>query len=460
MPISSLLKRIRKRAKHSQRTTHALLASVANVASQGANLATGLISVPLALSYLSPTDFTIWMTILGVTAALHFTDLGTTLGMQDQITRLMANQRRSDAAAIFLRTLAFVSTVVVSITLISLVAAQVLSHHNPSQAHAYSASTSTILVVLASVASMAIGVIGGVFQRALIGLQRSYVPAVSQAITKGCGLAGLIIATNNRLGLEYLILATLGVANILNLVILSIYTYTKTRWLLKPENKNPPPPLRPLISTGIAGLGASAASYLFNTAPLPVLTMLEGASYAAAFAILAKLTSIPILLFSQIIAPFWPAITDARALADWRWLQRTMKVVISICIAVACFFSLTIYAAANTLVASWTKNAAPTVENALLAPAVLLMFSIILSIGLTSILNGLSDFKYQSKVALTCSISALCLCPTAQLLFDTITHSSLTIWIFFIASMLANAMYAARIQHLWGRLTAGSEVDQ
>lgn len=77
------------RAAGQERYRRAALTSIMNLISQVVQVATGLISVPLALGYVGVERFGIWMALLTGLMFITFADFGVGLGAQDRISKLV-----------------------------------------------------------------------------------------------------------------------------------------------------------------------------------------------------------------------------------------------------------------------------------------------------------------------------------------------------------------------------------
>ena len=60
------------------------------------NILTGLITVPLTLSYLGVDKFGVWMTITGFVAFLSFTDFGLGVGLQNALSKCDGQENKKD----------------------------------------------------------------------------------------------------------------------------------------------------------------------------------------------------------------------------------------------------------------------------------------------------------------------------------------------------------------------------
>lgn len=387
-----------------ERYRKAALTSLMNVASQAIQMATGLISVPLALNYVGVERFGIWMTLSTALAFITFSDFGVGIGTQDRMSKLAAVGLHGEArgtftssmlfaivlAALLLATSWFVVPRIGLATLFSL----------KSEAAIRDIVPTTLMVVLV----FALGLVAGIVQRAFSALQDGFFIALIQAVSRVLSLALLFVVVSAGMGLPALVFVVGGLSSAAIVAVgipVLLYRYP---WL-RPErtslaNMFDRQSLHEVLKVGLLGLGASVAIYLVNNSALVLMSAKHGAASSADYAVLLKLVGIPLMVLTYALLPLWPAIAEANAKRDFAWIGHAYDRYKRITLVVAAVSAAGIVIFGRQAISAWTRNAdvVPSTE-------LLLATSGFMVLGfwnaLTSVfLNGLSMYRSQATVGL------------------------------------------------------------
>ena len=196
-----------------ERYRRAASTAAMNVVAQIVQLATGLISVPLALEYVGPERFGIWMTLSTALAFISFSDFGVGIGMQDRISRHAGKGDYGGARNAFYSAFALVGIIVIAIILIGCLAlprselASLFSLQSvEGQADIGPTAVATTIVI-------AIGLLGGLVQRAFNAVQEGFWVALLQVAARFVSLALLFVVVRFQLGLPALVFVVGGLAS-------------------------------------------------------------------------------------------------------------------------------------------------------------------------------------------------------------------------------------------------------
>jgi len=225
-----------------------------------------------------------------------------------------------------------------------------------------------------AVAGLATGLTmgGGLFDAALLGLQRSYVTNVlsfasSLAAVIASAIAAVVVPT-----VAAMVLATLG--PVVFARAMSGLALRRLESSLRGGLRDVSLRLAPAIAgRGLAFAGISFASFLSLDAGLLVVAAQLGSTRVAEVALVVR--GLPLLLsvVGMIIVPLWPAITEAAASGDVHWIARAGGRATLFVMGYATAGALVIVVGGDRIVSLWTGGRISIPFEILLATGVVLI---------------------------------------------------------------------------------------
>jgi len=394
-----------------ERYRRAASTAVMNMVAQVVQLATGLISVPLALGYVGPERFGIWMTLSTALAFITFSDFGIGIGMQDRMSRYVGRGDYKGARNAFYSAFALVGTIVVIVMAIGCMALPRFELASLFSLQSVEGQSDIVPTAIAATAVIALGLLGGLVQRAFNAVQEGFWVAALQVAARFISLALLFVVVHFQLGLPALVVAVGGLAScVLLLAGIPLLLY-RHKWLKLSRQaifeSIDLDSAKDLLSVGAMGLGASVAIYLVNNSIPFLISSKYGAESVADFAVLLKLIAIPGMLLTYVLSPLWPAIAEANQKGDLRWIQSAYRKCANGCIAIATGSSAVILLFAPLIITHWTG-----MEKLIPSTQLVIASTVFMVLGfwnsVTSIiLNGLSRFKGQASYGLVLAAGAV-----------------------------------------------------
>lgn len=299
------------------------------------SIAISFILIPLALNYLNPVKYGIWLTITSVIGWTAFFDLGLGNGLRNKLAEALAKDNKILARTYISTSYAIMSIIIAIVYSIFVIVfpyinwTQVLN--TPPEMNV---EINKLIFIVFSF--FCLQFIIKLISMILNADQRS---AVSGGINTFASLLSLIIVfvlTKTTNGSLLWLSIGVSAANLVSPLIATI-------WFFKTDYKHLIPSLKYVklsSAKDLMGLGFMffimqfAALILFSTDSY-IIDQLYGPEEVTPYNIAFKYFSIVTMGFTIITTPFWTAYTDAYHKQDFTWIKRTTKKLISLWMVLA-----------------------------------------------------------------------------------------------------------------------------
>ena len=317
------------------------ITGITSAFSKGLAIATGLISVPLTVSYLGQDRYGIWLTINSLLNWLAVSNLG--LGGNALINGLSEASGKEDwerakelvATAFWSLSGIAILLLLVYLVVFPFVSWQVVFNASdtlPASELHWAISLSFICFVLL----FPINITDAVYAS----FQKGYIGNAWGIVGNLASLVALIIVTRIKGGLPLLVVALFGVRIIIslaNLWYLFSYQYPQLRPAPKAVTRRS---LSQLSALGIRYLVAQLAGIgMFQSQPM-IISHILGPAQVGVFNIAQRLLTLPLNIIQMFAFPLTSAYGEANARRDRHWMRHTLK--ISTIAAIVGAFCLTV----------------------------------------------------------------------------------------------------------------------
>lgn len=303
-----------------ERYRRAALGSLTSLIARALGMVTGLVSVPLTLTYLGRDRYGLWNAISALLTWAALMDFGLGRGLVNHLSDAHGRNDTEAAARV-------VSTGLMALLVIAVLSAlafapalalvpwtRVLNVTDP----ALQGETRGAVAAVAAVflASFPLSVVGGVYAA----YQRSYVANLFSAGGSLASLAALVLVTRLHGGLTWLILSVGGVGVAMNLVTLG-YIARDMPWLRPRFAHVHRGTLRSLAGVSLPMLLFQLGSLLINELQIFAVAHRMGLGGVADYNIYLKVFTAPLLLVVLVDGPLAPAFREAVARGDLAWVR-------------------------------------------------------------------------------------------------------------------------------------------
>lgn len=381
-----------------ERNRRAAWSTLAALGARVVAMAVSLITIPLALGYLGPEQYGLWITISAVTAMLAFADFGLGNGLMNFIADAhgrddrAAAQRAVSSAVLMLVGIAAIGVAAFGLAFSSISWAD-LANVSSETARADAGPTVAVFV-LCFAASLPLSIV----QRLQYGYQQGFEVSLWAALGSVLGLVGVIIAIQAGARLPWLVLALAGgplVATALNAVVVFTHRHPDLRPRLGLATRRV---AARLIQVGLLFFVLQVAVAVAFQSDVVVAARILGPEAAAEYSVVLRLFFVVPTVLSMALLPLWPAYGEAISRGDLPWLRRTLVRATAISAAVTALSSSLLLVFGDAVLRLWLG---PVFD-----PPFMLMLGMaiwaVVSIAFTSIamlLNGATVIRFQAIAA-------------------------------------------------------------
>lgn len=374
-----------------------------------------LAMVPIALGYLGSELYGIWMSIAALVAFLQFTDLGVANALIGLVGQAPPSQKASVANHLLFRGLVIIGALSFAVGLLGLLAISVLPWVEWLNI-APSARPQAYLAAQAAIVMFCLGLVLSLVQQVRLGLLEGHVSACYQIVGQLLNLAFLYLGTQLGASLPELI-----VSAVVGLQLMQFLNLLALLKKLKTQDQTADPLVHALSLKDI--LGESAPFLIIQVmgliavqADILIVSHYLGSDAVATYSVTQKLFGMPELMIWVFLISLWPAYANARAEADWRWVQSTFNKSLRHLFLLNVPISVVLLLAGKDLIGVWTREAISP-DGALLAGMAAMVVVTTWSANLLALMNGLGMAKLQASTVVVFGFMNLAISVYFTILF-------------------------------------------
>ncbi|NND75969.1 MAG: hypothetical protein HKN44_13280 [Ilumatobacter sp.] len=297
------------------------MTAASSLGTRSISLAVGLFTLPLALRYLGPDQYGLWVTIISFTSLLVFADLGLSQGLVNGVSEADGRGDRETAsqlvASAFALLVALAAVLGASFALVH----PMISWGSVFNVTSVEASGAADRAVAVLVVVTLIGLPLGVAERVRFAFQEGYIADAWLAVGNLVSLAGLVLAVFVEASLAWLVLA-ISIGPVLAAALNGMSVLRGRRWLAPAVSKV-------TLSAGRRMLGLGLLFFVIQTSAAVaffsdnlVIARILGVEAVTHYAVPMKLFAFIPAVIGFGLYPLWPAYREALARGDWAWFTR------------------------------------------------------------------------------------------------------------------------------------------
>ena len=286
--------------------------------------------VPLTLSYLTQTNYGIWLTINSMIRWFNLFDLGISHGYRNQLSIALANDDLLMAKKLTSTAYGIIGAVCLALIGVSLLIVPMINWNwilNTDSISGYQLVSIVQVVLVCFSITLVLKILTSIFLAKQMPFYAKLYETIAKIATFG-GILALVYWTREDL---FLYVGLASVIPLLTLLAFNLLFYKHAYRSLKPSVKT----FDKELIHDIMGLGLRfffiqlGATMLFLTDNL-IITNLFSAAEVTPYEISKKYFSLVLIVFAIIIQPYWSAITEAYNRNDLDWIRKSIKSLLKI----------------------------------------------------------------------------------------------------------------------------------
>lgn len=305
---------------------------------KGANIAIGLVLVPLTIDYLNPTKYGIWITLSSIIGWFGFFDIGLGHGLRNKFAEALAKGEHELARIYVSTTYAILSIIIGSILILFFLINPFIDWNtilNVDKAILIGDELSVIALVVFTF--FCLRFIFKLLASVLTADQRPAIASLFDLLGKAIALILIIILVKTTEGsLLYLSIA-LSSAPVVVLLISSFWFFNKKYKLYKPALKYVEFSKAPvLFNLGIKFFVIQIAVVLLYQTNNIIISHLFGPEQVTPYNVAFTYFSVLMMGSTIILKPFWSAFTEAWVHNELDWIKTIMQKLYYLWILLCC----------------------------------------------------------------------------------------------------------------------------
>lgn len=298
---------------------------IGSIAIKGVSILTSLLLVPLTLDYINKELYGIWLTLSSTILWLNFFDVGFTLGLKNKLAEALAikdfeNGKYLVSTTYYMMVVIFLPLCLLLVLAIPFINWSTILNVSP----VYNDDIVKVLYILSffTFFQMFFNVLGTVVSA------YQKVAMTSLFLMLGQVLSLLFIFILTKVAPPSLINLSVAIA-ISPVIVLCIFSY----YLYRNELKDVSPSYKYINRNKIKELFGMGVKFfiiqiqiivLYQTTNI-IISNVAGPESVSEYNIAYKYLGIATMLYNIILAPLWPAFTNAYALRDYQWMRNIYK---------------------------------------------------------------------------------------------------------------------------------------
>lgn len=336
-----------------ERYKRAALTTVSAIGARGITIATTIVTTPLALQYLGPERYGMWMTISSVVVLLGLSDLGIGNGVMNEVAHASAiGDHRRESQAVW-SGFALLALVAGFLGLAFLVAGPAIRWDQFFGVESPKAMAEAGPATAVFIGSFLIALPLSLGNQVRIAHQQGYVLQTIAVVTSVIGAVLMILAIVARQGLPILVLAVAGPPVVGSLANAIAVSFLGRPWLRPSRSAVDLRVAVHLLRKGALFFVLQIAIAVGFASDSIVAARVIGPVAVAEYSVTQRLFNVPLLLIYATLGPLWPAYRDAISRGDLGWARQALRRSVRLGLAISVPSAIVLAVAALPIIRLW-----------------------------------------------------------------------------------------------------------
>lgn len=296
-----------------------------SIIARGISIAISLVLVPMTLGYVTPEIYGIWLTLSSIMHWLTFFDIGFTQGLKNKLAEALAFEDYERGKSLVSTTYMMMFFIFVPLGLLLCVCVPLLNWTDILNVDAsYHREITKTLYIL--IWAFCLQMIANVLSAVVMAHQKVALSSAFLVIGNCLSLVALYILTLYFDSSLYLLAGSISFLPIVVLVIAGSFLYRGAFKKVRPSFKSCDKRyVRELFRLGYRFFFIQIQYIVLFQATNFIISNISGPEDVTTYNIAYKYLNVAVMVFSIILAPLWPAFTDAYVKKDYSWMKGIYK---------------------------------------------------------------------------------------------------------------------------------------
>lgn len=390
-----IIKLIKNKLKNqNERSLKALKNIILSFTYKGGNMIINLILVPLTISFISPEEYGIWLTLSSIIAWFGISDIGFGNGLRNKFAEAVAVDNK-DLARSYVSTTYFAVGVFMIILWVLFFFFNFFADWskilNTTPTLKNELQASVLIIITFFVLQFIFKLVGTV----LIANQEPGKSAGFDFFANVLILISILFLIKLNIKGDLVILALIsGIFQLIIFILASIWFYTHTlkdyRPSIKYFKKNY---IKDLLGLGLKFFVIQVSMIFVFQSMNIIITQVLNPNAVTVYNIAYKYYTIPLTISLIVMSPLWSAFTDAYVKGDYKWMKTMVRNMSAINILLI-FILILMYFISDFIINIWIGNKVQIPKEVSLSMMITTVFQLISS-ALMVLINGIGKVKFQ-----------------------------------------------------------------
>jgi O-antigen/teichoic acid export membrane protein len=381
-----------------ERNRRAVITGGVGTIARAVQVGSSLITVPLALKYLGNERFGLWMTISSLLAMAAFADFGVGNGVLNTVAKASGKDDRESIRKAISSGFAVLSSIAILLITAFFLIYRYINWGNFFRVVTPQARLEAGPALAVFVICFALNISMDVVQRVQLGLQQGYRYSLWQLCGSIAGLIGVLAGIHFYVTLPILVMAIAG-APILATTLNALHFFLVAEPGLRPSFR--------LVSRDVILEIARLGSFFFviqvvvavsYSADNFIIARSLGALHVPEYSIPQRMFALITMMSSMLVAPLWPAYSEAFSRGHLGWIRRTLKRSLFLVFGLSSIAAAFLIIAGRSLIYWWVGS---RIHPSILLLTGLALWTVVACCGdcLATFMNGVELMRFQVIVA-------------------------------------------------------------
>lgn len=281
--------------------------------------------VPIAIGFVSPLRYGVWLTVLSFVNWFNLFDLGLGNGLKNRLGEALAQNRMDDAKELVSTAYVVIAIISILLILLSMAIFPLISwdrvFNAPKEITQELNSLMRVVFVLFSV-RFTLQLINPI----LAAFQKTALTQLNNFIGTTLSLVTIFILTKTINGSLFILGLTYMIFPVLVYAAVSIFWFSRTFSNIRPSLfKFRKKHLGSIMNLGIMFLINQVAVIVLSTSSNMLISHISGPASVTPYAITHRFFFLIVTIYAMFTAPLWPAFTEAYAKKDYLWIKKVVS---------------------------------------------------------------------------------------------------------------------------------------